>query len=239
MKAASIVAILFFFTVYSYSQNLDLVISTQGDTIVCKIDSITESLLYYHIVQKTGGVQYGMPLNMLQSYSYNTISDEQYTYKNGIATFSSFDKESYKYLKSKYVKQPYSYNSTDKYSPQAAGFMALIPSVGHIYTGEPLRGIVFLGGMAGSFGLYAYGFSNIELFGGKDETLPGIAMITGFVGFVVFYIWNIVDAVQVAKVKNLAIRNNDISLKILPNFEFPTAYNQLTNNVGVRLVLSF
>jgi hypothetical protein len=235
MKATFTFAILLFFSVWSYSQNLDLVVNSQGDSIVCKIDSITDSQLYFHLVQKRGAVQYGLHLNEMQSYSYNSISEEQYAYINGTATLYNFDKTGYKHLKHKYSKRLYKYQTTDKYNPGAAGFLALIPSVGHIYTNEPLRGLAFLGGMAGSFGTMVVGFG--LAWGGAGIGAP--LFFVGAAGVIVFYVWNIIDAVQVTKVKNLALRNHDISFRILPNIEFDYSSALPMNNFGARLVLTF
>ena len=237
----TILTLIFVFTVtfVVHSQNLDLVVSTKGDSIVCKIDSITESHIYYKVMSKTGGYQQGLTLDLLQSYSYNTVTEDQYYYRNGIATFKSVDTISYKYLKMKYSKVPYKRMDSDKYSPDVAFLLSLIPGCGHIYAGEPLRGLFFIGGMGGSFGLMYYGASNIELFSDEDDTFAGILLLSGFIGFTTFYIWNMIDAVKVAKVKNLAFRNNDISLKVLPNFEFTSLSHQPTNNFGIRLILTF
>ena len=235
MKATINLVVILFFTIYSYSQNLDLVVSTQGDSIVCKIDSITDSHIYFERIGNNGGYQQNLPLELLKSYSYNSITKKHYSFKNGIATLKTFDKNSYKYLKMKYSKQLYSPINTDKYSLAGAGFLALIPSFGHFYTGEPLRGLAFIGGMGGSFITMVLGFS--AAWDGNDIGVP--FFFIGSLGVVVFYIWNIIDAVQVAKVKNLAIRNNDISLKVLPNFEFSSVAHQPINNFGVRLLLTF
>lgn len=234
MKATFTLAIILFFTVYSYSQNLDIVVSTQGDSIVCKIDSITDSHIYFKRIGNSGGYQQNLPVGLLKSYSYNSITKKQYSFKNGIATLKTFDKNSYKYLKMKYSKQLYSPIETDKYSLGGAGFLAIIPSLGHFYTGEPLRGLAFIGGMGGSFATMVAGFA--MAWGGTDLGVP--LFFIGAGGVVFFYIWNIIDAVQVAKVKNLAFRNSDISLSLFPNIQLKNVYNQ-SNNFGMRLVLEF
>jgi hypothetical protein len=235
MKAIFTLVVVLFFSLYSYSQNLDFVVSTQGDSIICKIDSITDSHIYFERIGKSGGYQQNLPLSLLKSYSYNSITKKHYSFKNGIATLKTFDKNSYKYLKMKYSKQLYSPINTDKYSLEGAGFLALIPSLGHFYTGEPLRGLAFIGGMGGSFVTMVAGYA--MAWSGSDLGVP--LFFIGGGGIVFFYIWNIIDAVQVAKVKNLAIRNNDISLKVLPNFEFSSVTHQPMNNFGVRLLLTF
>jgi len=145
------------------------------------------------------------------------------------------DKISYKYLKNKYAGRPYSHLKSDKYDPTAAFLLSIVPGLGHVYAEEPLRGLAFLGGMAGSFGMFMLGavlaFEDV----GFGEPLGMI----GALGFVGFYIANFADAVQVAKIKNLAFRNHDITFHILPNISSNNIYSSSINNFGVRLVFTF
>jgi len=236
MKTALTLIFVFTITCIAYSQNLDLIVTTKGDSIFCKIDSVTESIIYYRTDFGNEKLQLGLLLNEIKSYSYDFVSEIQYELKDANKNVDKENDGTYKYLKQKYARIPYKHYKSDKYSPEAAGFMALIPSVGHFYTGEPLRGLAFVGGMVGSFGTMALGF-NAAWDGNEIIGVP--LFFVGAAGIIVFYIWNIFDAVKVAKVKNLAIRNNDISLKVLPNIEFSSLSQQPVNNFGVRLVLSF
>ncbi len=231
-----LIAILFLsFCLNSYSQNLDLIVTNQKDSIICKIDSVTDSDIYYQTISENNKGQYKFQMVDVKSYSYNYVSEIQYLLKYANKNTNPENDGTYKYLRKKYARTPYKTRESDRYSPGAAGVFALIPGFGHIYTGEPLRGLAFWGGMIGSFGTMVGGFA--MAWDGAPIGAP--FFFAGAAGIIVFYIWNIIDAVQVAKVKNLALRYNDISLKVLPNLEFSTAYNQPTNNFGVRLVLSF
>ncbi len=51
----------------------------------------------------------------------------------------------------------YSYELTDKYNPLAAGTLAIIPGVGHFYSGHYIRVLVFPAGMAVSSYLVVFG----------------------------------------------------------------------------------
>ena len=71
--------------VSSYSQNLDLVVTTSGDSIACKIDSITESAIYFQI--KTHGsnkwiIAYCKKEN-LSDFNYNCIDPSEFVFKKG------------------------------------------------------------------------------------------------------------------------------------------------------------
>ena len=233
MKTAITFIFIILFSLHATSQNLDLIVTNSNDSIVCKIDSITSSDIYYKMISQSGSIQIGMSLAEIHSYSFGTISEEMITYKNNVAKL--INKDSYRYLKQKYRKMPYESMKTDKYNLGGAFILSLIPGFGHFYTGEVVRGLGFIGGMAGSFVAFGVGFS--MAWGGSSG--GDIIALAGAVGFVSIYIWNIFDAVQVAKIKNLAFRNNDISFKVIPNFEFSKVAYQPVNNFGVKLVLNF
>jgi hypothetical protein len=69
----------------SYSQNLDLVVKTSGDSIACKIDSLSESQIYFQI--KTQGnnkwVQTFDDLDRISDYKYNVINEKMYDFEKG------------------------------------------------------------------------------------------------------------------------------------------------------------
>jgi len=235
MKTSSIITFILLLCMNSFSQNLDLIVTNQNDSIICRIDSVTESKISYRNVNEQDKFIYRFGINEIKSYTSDFISEIQYALKYSDKKGNQNNEGTYKYLKHKYAKRPYIPSESDKYSMGVAGFLALIPGVGHIYTGKPLRGLAFFGGMVGSF--------YIMLGGGAmawDNPAFGVPIFfAGAAGIIVFYIWNIIDALQVAKVKNLALRYNDISLKVLPNVDFTTAYNQPPTNFGVRLIVNF
>jgi len=229
MKTSIIITFILFLCMNSFSQNLDLIVTNQNDSIICRLDSVTESKISYRNVNEQDKFIYGLSTNEIKSYTYDFISETEYALKYSNNKGNQKKNVAYKHFKRKYAKRPYTYSDSDRYSMVKAGFLALIPSVGHIYTGEPQRGLAFTVGMAGSVGVMFFGAAGLA---------PNV-IYAGAIGISAFYIWDIIDAVQVAKVKNIAIRNNDISLKVLPNVDFTTAYNQLPNNFGVKLIVNF
>ena len=73
----------------------------------------------------------------------------------------------------------------------------LIPGVGQFYNGEPLKGVVQLGGVIGGVILYNYGATTIFKSSGlyitaesRNESLAGLGLVT----LLGSYIWSIVDA---------------------------------------------
>jgi hypothetical protein len=152
----------------------------------------------------------------------------------------NFVEAQYRSYKDDYNFRTYTFEKTDKYNPTAAGLLAIIPGAGHCYNGEAGRGLAFIGGMVGSFGVAAVGFALLPWDESDRSEVPGFVIgAIGWVGFATFYVWSIIDAVHVAKIKNLAIINNNISLEVLPNFEISNIAHQSVNNFGVSLLLKF
>jgi hypothetical protein len=85
MKKILMCGLLFVMLVNSYSQNLDLVVTTNGDSIACKIDSITESAIYLQI--KTSGnvnwIQTIYNKKDINLYKYGNIDPSKYAFKDG------------------------------------------------------------------------------------------------------------------------------------------------------------
>lgn len=160
---------------------------------------------------------------------------------------------------STYVRQP-----GDPYQPALAGVASyFLPGLGQIVSGETLRGLAFMGGELLAYSTFISGVitvtSNTIRY---DEPMPygstsypnrqynqfwqntGQAMIiTGIVGMIGIHIWNIVDAVQVAKVNNMyfqAQRKQQFGLSLRP-FLGVDGFSQFTPNkyAGVTLSLSF
>ena len=100
--------------------------------------------------------------------------------------------------------------------------------------GEPGRGLCFLGGFAGSV---AFTYAGVMVFATsipasdsepvkEGQMLTGLLMVaTGIGGIISFDIWSIVDAVHVARVTNMAFRDQNrtsLDIKLTPyNKEVP------------------
>jgi len=138
--------------------------------------------------------------------------------------------------KKMYDFKNYEWQMGDRYNPGVAGVLSfVIPGVGQMVSGEVGRGFAFLiPTTIAEIVIYdvAERIDNGEISNPEDYAtrviISGIAVI-------VFTIWSTVDAVQVAKVNNMYLRDkskNDASLKIEP-------YANILpdNNVGYGLSL--
>jgi len=120
------------------------------------------------------------------------------------------------YREDKYDYDPktYSYQPGDPYSPAGAAVASLfIPGMGQIVSGEAGRGLAFLFGAAGWFvGSMAVAIPLMDTperdpdFFTKQQ-LSVFFFFSAFIGSAGIWVCSINDAVRVAKVNNLAIRD--------------------------------
>lgn len=142
--------------------------------------------------------------------------------------------ESYRVLKKEYSYKNYSFNSNDKYNPYLSGFASLLPGLGQIITGEPGRGLLYVGGMGVSATIFVSGYG--MAWGGDKGA--GLLLLTGFAGFLTIYIANIVNAVRIAKVKNLALVDKTLGIHIEPQVRSINQFHPV-NTFGLGVHISF
>ena len=137
----------------------------------------------------------------------------------------------YKVNKHLYDHKSYTYQPGDPYNPGVCGVVSfLVPGVGQIIAAETGRGIAFLGGYVACWVVYGVGAASAlnDAYAGDDIGAAGGVGVAwaGLVGALVVDIWATVDAVRVAKVNNLAWRDNykpgaglqfSPDIKVLPN----------------------
>lgn len=136
----------------------------------------------------------------------------------------------------------------DPYNPALAGICSyLLPGMGQIYLNETKRGIYFLTGYFGSYAAMGTGVYLIYANAGKYGRTPKVntqaisLIIVGSIGAIGIWAWSIIDAVQLANIKNLVYRNTG---KITFNLE-PTFINitdnsgQSFSSTGLRFAINF
>lgn len=124
-----------------------------------------------------------------------------------VATLSAMASAQYNINKTKYNYRAYTYEVGDPFNPSLCGVMSfLIPGVGQMIAQEGGRGAAFLVVDIASTIIYFVGTVQI---GADPEGLNGAgAVLIGAAGIITTTIWSTVDAVHVAKVNNLAWRDN-------------------------------
>lgn len=143
----------------------------------------------------------------------------------------------YRVNKTRYNYRTYTYKKGDPYNPSSAGFASLIiPGLGQMISGEIGRGLLFLTGFTGCLVATVAGIINLGT-SYKGESVVGAQIaVAGLIGAACIDLWSIGDAVKVAKVNNLALRNKhktSYNLNVKP-FLY-TSENGLKHNVPVGL----
>lgn len=121
--------------------------------------------------------------------------------------------------KNKYNTIDYKFQKGDNIDPAIAGVASFfIPGLGQALSGEYLRGAAFFGGYSGGAAIYYAGHrlshKNRNSVTDDDEGL--LLRIVGIGSMVSVQIISIADAVKVAKVNNLAIRDryNNVAAQV-------------------------
>lgn len=123
----------------------------------------------------------------------------------------------YRTYKNKYDVKDYRYQKTDRYNPTSAALLSVVPGLGHCSIGEPLRGFGFFGLTYGSVVLTVYGVSQAYQPGNKE--MVGWLVGGGAALFVGSYIWSMADVTRVAKIKNMAFRDNCPTVHLYPSLQ--------------------
>jgi len=155
----------------------------------------------------------------------------------------------YKVNKLKYDYHDYSLDEGDRYNPVAAGVTSfLLPGLGQIISGEPVRGLAFFGAYAGCAAIYITGLvRTYDILGagisGEDVKEGGLSMmLMGGTATLSIIVWSVVDAVRVSKVNNLAWRNRNlksINIRIEPMDNFTLYPDNSTAQAGLTLKIIF
>jgi hypothetical protein len=157
----------------------------------------------------------------------------------GVLFYSTIASAQYSVNKEKYDYRLYTYNSRDPYSPAFAGVASFcFPGIGQMMSDEFSRGMLFFAG--------AVGFSTMYIIGdkmekdGHDATLLIWASV---IGEFAIGIWAMVDAVKVAKVNNMAYRDQKkiaMNFRVEPFMATTSAMNSRSSvSTGLSLKVSF
>ena len=171
----------------------------------------------------------------------------------GLAFMSvNVDAQCYSLNKLKYDPRLYVMEWGDPYNPALSGVCSfLIPGLGQVVAGETGRGLAFFGGYVGcaivmevGVAQLAYSVNNYEYgtYGGSPGAGVG-TMLIGAGGMLAVSIWSIVDAVNVAKVNNMYIRDmrktSSLKLELAPYVTQISINNKLTTPVGMTMRVTF
>ena len=248
-KLLFIVGFLFGAGLFSFAQ--DLITTKDGRDIEAKILEVTTTEVKYKRFNNLDGPIFTMSKNEILIVRYENGENEVFQsanrgyYGEKLNTTKTI-KEGMKYKEYKDFYNPHLYlpREGDPYSRFWAGAASFfIPGLGECLDGQWGRGACFF---IGNVALYAIQYSDTVYDSyGYSQSVGTIGTIAAIARIGV-NIWSIVDAVRIAKIKNMYYQDlralqafNDV--KVEPFFAFtPTeGYNGLTPVTGFTLKLNF
>lgn len=154
----------------------------------------------------------------------------------------------YTLIKRDYNTRLYVPQKNDPYSPTLAGLSSLfIPGLGHMLCGETERGLGFLGASLGSTIVMGLGINLMsKAYHGYEPALArgALLFLAGMTSMCVVDILSIVDAVHVAKVKNMYYKDmtstlSSMEVTLSPYIGQLSMNNRVVRPVGLSMTVRF
>ena len=154
-----------------------------------------------------------------------------------VANTELTDGMKYKQIKHMYNYKEYSETMYDRYSPAGAGIASFfIPGLGQMISREVGRGFAWFGGAAAAYIITGVGGTCVrsgQYYGASQlENTGAIIGLVGMVSLLTIDICAIVDAVRVAKVKNMY--EQDLRKKYTFDVDFHPSVNYIQTANGVQ-----
>ncbi len=249
MRKLFVILMMLSFGLQAWSQ--DVITKKNGEDLNVSIQEITGTEIKYFKPSMPDGPLFSIRKSDVVMITYRDGSREIISNATGLNNESQIfisDPSAiavgmkYKKLKRVYDYKDYDlYDGTEKYSLGWCGVAsAFIPGLGQMIEGEWGRGLgQFLGSEVMFVGANII-FANMSEFEGPG---PIITMLVLYSGALAFDIWSIVDAVRIAKVKNMYhndLRKLSYGVKFTPYVDYAYLGNNYPQPVaGLSLRLSF
>jgi TM2 domain-containing membrane protein YozV len=162
-----------------------------------------------------------------------------------IALFSiQANAQTYAINKLKYDYRTYIPEFGDNYNPALSGVCSFfIPGLGQMISGEVGRGLAFMGGYVGCAFVYGIGVVQASSYYSYNNPSGVGTILLGLGGMLGIGIWSIVDAVKVAKVNNLYIRDyrkkTSFNIELSPYVSQINIKNEIVSPVGMSMRIKF
>lgn len=234
------------------AQAQDLITTKNGEDIQAKVLEVSSTEIKYKKFSNLDGPTFVINKNEVLMVRYENgekdIFAEEPSSLN--TTGEIYDGMLYKDLKAIYDPHYYLPEAGDPYSRGWAGVASFfIPGLGQAICGEWARGLCFV---AGNIGLSVLLLTTVNYVGSNYnvETRQGAEGASAFtvcigLGAVALDVWSIVDAVQVAKVKNMYYQDlrkmrTSTDIKLEPFLTYtPTNSLRYQPAAGLALKVSF
>lgn len=197
----------------------DIITKKDGTTMDVKVLTATPEGVKYKIISEHNG-----PVYFISSDDFTSIQ-----YKKNLKPNMR-----YKEIRHMYRLKDYVHYENAAYQPGLMGIASfLVPGLGACLADEWARGLPCFVGASLLVGSANYMYVN----GAPDYALCAMA------GGVAIWIWSIVDAVKISKVKNMYIHDYmkmyGANLTVLPSFSYAKLNNSIVPVAGLSLSLSF
>lgn len=235
---------------FLYSNAQDFITTKDGTDIMAKIIEVSSTEVKYKKYNNPDGPTFVLKKSdiliilyedgekeVMKSSDYSTYGYTPNT------TGKVYDGMQYKQYKSYYSPRFYVHQDSDPYSRFWAGAASfLIPGLGECVDGEWGRGALVC---LGNIGLYGIALSDAYTDANGVTYYGTLGSITNIVR-IVYNIWSIVEAVRIAKIKNMYYQDiraqrASFDFNIEPFFAYtPTGINNtITPTTGLTLRFSF
>lgn len=236
----------------------DIITKKDGQDIKAKVLEVTSNDIKYNLYDEPDGTIYTIKKSEVLMIRHESGHNEVFNEKSKLELYYPSDREpvegivvGMKYNELKHIYDHKLYTSTfgDRYNPAVAGVASFfIPGLGQMLCGEVGRGFMFLGANIGASiltsSLLAYGISyngageSVGLSGGAT-----LSLLTLYAGLTALNIYNIVDAVRVARVKNMyeqdLMRMYSLEANLFPSVNYTLVGGTVKPTVGLTLSLKF
>ena len=225
----------------------DIITTRDGDEIEAKVLEIDSQNVKYRLYSEPDGVMYTVRKADLMMIQYENGRKEVFANQSSFNRMLSLREPAeglvpgmkYKELKDIYSPSEYILMPGDPYSPGLSGVLSfLIPGLGQMICDEVGRGFGFLGGSVG----WAI-VTGVGLGYSYYSTGAAVVAIISSIGLLTLDIIAIVDAVKVAKVKNMYVQDMrsaySFDLNLRPSIDYIPSVSGMQPTVGLTLALNF
>lgn len=234
----------------------DIITKVNGEQIKAKVTEIGDDTVKFKRMDNPNGPVYSLFFSEIHTIQYESGLVEKFSDpapEEPRHYADSYDVR-YRDIVSKYNPRAYQEGSDDPYVPAVAGVASFfIPGLGQCIDGEWGRGLGIFAANLG-FGILETAEASMMFYAATQDasyykrysassmssgTLMGASMCAAILtasAHLVFNIWNICDAVNIAKVKNMYYQDINMAPKLALS---PSFGNGLQPAAGLSLTLSF
>lgn len=236
----------------------DIITNTYGVDIKAKVLEVGINEVKYKLYDEPEGATYIVKKSDILLIRYESGRNEVFNKTPYVADYSSLPTYSnrepvegiapgmeYKELKKLYNPKDYTPVMGDRYSPAWTGVASgFIPGLGECINGEWGRGLLKFAGVAIMNGVFwgagLNGTYNYATERWHENVFAEIMVMSCSIGIEV---WSIIDAVQIAKIKNMyeqdLKKTYSFDMKVYPSINYINAGNTIQPVVGATLALQF